>query len=68
VSYCVETLDTVHGNLHPALTEREDYIAARVDRAIGNVEALMIDSSPKTRRELQKIHSDLMAVRRKVED
>lgn len=71
IPYCAGTGDLLfapHDSKHPILKARDNEIAMRVDRAISKTEGLMKNAEPKAKRELQKIHSDLMAVRRKLED
>ncbi len=71
VPYCVETEmaeGVPHPPEHPKLKQKEKYIAARVDRAIGNVESLMHGADTSTKRQLERVHADLMAVRRTVEE
>ena len=69
--YCTGLLDSPlvpHDKVHPSLIARDHEITMRVDRAIAKTESLMLSADPSVKKELQKIHSDLMAVRRKVED
>ncbi len=71
VSYCAENLTELemsHNGDHLHLKAKDQYIAQRVDQAITNVEGLMSTADASTRRELQKVHSDLRAVRRAVEE
>ncbi len=71
IPYCAGTGDLlmdIHAAEHPQLKARDNEIAMRVDRAISNTEILMQEANPAAKRELQKIHADLMAVRRKIED
>ena len=70
VPYCMESemvADAPHPPEHPHLKTKDKYIAARVDRAIGNVESLMLGADSSSRRQLERVHADLMAVRRSVE-
>jgi len=72
VPYCMTTgedhIFAPHQPEHPKLAEREREIAQRIDRSIANIENLMQSAQPAELREMEKIHSDLKAVQRKVEE
>ena len=71
ISYCSETLadSPIHDVVgHDKMAERDQEIALRTDRALRNVETLMQSAAPEGRRALQRIHSDLLAIQRTVED
>jgi len=71
ISYCKEQAeDTVMHDLdeHSPLAARDREIALRTERAIQNIEFLMKKTTPEGRRALQKVHADLLAIRRKIEE
>lgn len=70
ISYCAETL--VEGNVHEdgfhsGMAERDKEIALRTERAIGHTEFLLETATVETRRTLEKVHADLLAIQRKIE-
>lgn len=71
ITYCVEVEagrlaheDTVHEKM----AERDLEIALRTERAMRHVEKLMKHATPEGRRALQRVHSDLSAIQRKIEE
>ncbi len=72
VPYCgdIATELDSHRHIHPASKQSSEKAARRLDRAVENLEFLMKESSRGDvvfRRELQKIHSDLVSARREIE-
>lgn len=74
VSYCAEKLSAeqmAHDQHHHyKLSARDQKAAKRIDKAVGDLERLMSDlptSETQLRRELQKIHSNMVSARRAVE-
>lgn len=71
ITYCVEVEENavVHDvAVHEQMAERDLEIAVRTERAISNVEKLMKHASPEGRTALQRIHGDLRAIQRKIEE
>jgi len=71
IPYCSDVAsdsETYDMARHGSMAVRDQEIAKRTERAIQNTEGLMKMASPEGRRVLQKIHSDLLAIQRKVEE
>lgn len=74
VSYCTQTLEAQNMGHHPAqhakLNKQQKKAAKRLDRAVSDIELLLTDmpETEQLRRDLQKIHSELVSARRAIED
>jgi len=71
ISYCTDVLETPAAHdqaAHDNLAVRDREIIVRTERALRHTEALMKQASPEGRRSLQRIHADLLAIQRKVEN
>lgn len=73
VSYCENAefeMDVSHDPHHAKMSRQKAQIASGIDRSIARIEALIEKTPPENaeyRKELQKTHAELMAVRRRVE-
>lgn len=71
IAYCSDVAEDSQVHVladHHKMAARDLEIIKRTERALKHTEVLMKNASPEGRRALQRIHADLLAIQRKVEE